>query len=75
MNAINIIFSRKLNLKSVLNIVNFTFVQVYCRIRPLDNPNADVCIKPLNTTVVQLVPPEVGIQWTLGNLAVKCTPL
>ncbi|XP_061185396.1 kinesin-like protein KIF23 isoform X2 [Saccostrea echinata] len=33
-------------------------VEVYCRIRPLDNPNDTCCVKPLNTTVVQLIPPE-----------------
>lgn len=34
-------------------------LQVYCRIRPLDNPDVDVCVKPLSTSVVQLIPSEV----------------
>jgi len=33
-------------------------VEVFCRIRPLDDPNDPVCAKPLNNKVVQLVTPE-----------------
>lgn len=33
-------------------------VEVYCRVRPLDNPDDNCCVKPLSTTIVQLIPPE-----------------
>nr|XP_022309325.1 kinesin-like protein KIF23 isoform X1 [Crassostrea virginica] len=33
-------------------------VEVYCRVRPLDNPDDNCCVKPLSTSVVQLIPPE-----------------
>ncbi|XP_033725616.1 kinesin-like protein KIF23 isoform X2 [Pecten maximus] len=33
-------------------------VEVYCRIRPLDNPDDPTCIKALNNTVIQLIPPQ-----------------
>ncbi|XP_022248402.1 kinesin-like protein KIF23 [Limulus polyphemus] len=32
-------------------------VEVYCRLRPLENQNDFVCVTPLSNTVVQLVPP------------------
>lgn len=33
-------------------------VAVYCRIRPLENPDDPVCVKPLNSTTIQLLAPE-----------------
>ncbi|KAH9488564.1 Kinesin-like protein kif23 [Bulinus truncatus] len=33
-------------------------VEVYCRLRPVDDPNDVVCVKPIGDTMVQLVPPE-----------------
>ncbi|XP_025084213.1 kinesin-like protein KIF23 isoform X2 [Pomacea canaliculata] len=33
-------------------------VEVYCRIRPLDNPEDSVCIKAISIDTVELVPPE-----------------
>ncbi|KAL5019545.1 hypothetical protein ScPMuIL_002437 [Solemya velum] len=39
-------------------------VEVYCRIRPLDNPDAEVCIKPLSPNVVQLCPSENSVAAT-----------
>ena len=40
--------------------VSHTFeFQVFCRLRPLDDPNEAVCAKPMNEKVVQLVPPDV----------------
>ncbi|KAK7497855.1 hypothetical protein BaRGS_00010989, partial [Batillaria attramentaria] len=33
-------------------------VEVYCRIRPLDNPDDPTCIKPISSDTVQLVAPE-----------------
>lgn len=41
------------------------FVKVYCRVRPLDNPDDNCCVKPLSTTLVQLIPPEVRGQYGL----------
>lgn len=36
-------------------------VEVYCRLRPLDDPNEAVCAKPMNEKVVQLVPPDNAV--------------
>ncbi|XP_076439064.1 kinesin-like protein KIF23 [Babylonia areolata] len=33
-------------------------VEVYCRLRPLDDPNDAVCVRALNSTTVQLAAPE-----------------
>lgn len=33
--------------------------QVYCRLRPLDDPNEAGCVNAIGDTVVQLLPPEV----------------
>ena len=40
-------------------------LKVYCRLRPLDNPNEPVCVRPLNSTTVQLIPPEV--RWPIPH--------
>ena len=34
-------------------------VQVYCRIRPLENRHGESCVKVLDTRVLQLTSPEV----------------
>ena len=34
--------------------------QVYCRVRPLDNPSDAVCIKVIENDVIQLASPEVN---------------
>ena len=36
-------------------------IQVYCRLRPLDDPGEQACAKPLSDTLVQLVPPDVSL--------------
>ena len=52
---------RQPKLSSRINSMLFFVLQVYCRIRPLDNPDDPVCIKPQSTTVVHLTPPEVCV--------------
>jgi len=37
----------------------FLFVQVFCRVRPLDNDHDSPCIKVLSVSAVQLTQPEV----------------
>ncbi|CAG5118902.1 unnamed protein product, partial [Candidula unifasciata] len=36
-------------------------VEVYCRIRPLDDPNEPGCVNAIGDTVVQLLPPENAV--------------
>uniref|UniRef100_A0A2C9JIG8 Kinesin-like protein n=1 Tax=Biomphalaria glabrata TaxID=6526 RepID=A0A2C9JIG8_BIOGL len=35
-------------------------VEVYCRIRPIDDPGDTVCVKPIGDSLVQLIPPEIS---------------
>ncbi|KAK0057807.1 kinesin-like protein KIF23 isoform X2 [Biomphalaria pfeifferi] len=35
-------------------------VEVYCRIRPVDDPGDTVCVKPIGDSLVQLIPPEIS---------------
>ena len=42
-------------------IFNYFFFQVYCRIRPLDNPNDDACLKATSTNTCVLTQTEVCI--------------
>ncbi|XP_035825557.1 kinesin-like protein KIF23 isoform X2 [Aplysia californica] len=36
-------------------------VEVYCRLRPLDDPNEPACAKPLSNSVVQLTPSDNAV--------------
>lgn len=35
-------------------------VEVYCRIRPIKEPNDEVCAMPIGDTIVQLSPPSTA---------------
>ncbi|XP_046350395.1 kinesin-like protein KIF23 isoform X3 [Haliotis rufescens] len=39
----------------------FDPVEVYCRIRPLENPEEPLCVKVLNNKVVELTPSETAV--------------
>lgn len=41
-------------------------VQVYCRIRPLENSAEDSCVTVINDTTVQVVPPEASQGYRTG---------
>lgn len=43
------------------NSYQFEPVEVYCRLRPLDDPNEPTCVKVLSDSIVQLLPGENAV--------------
>ncbi|XP_059175032.1 kinesin-like protein KIF23 isoform X2 [Physella acuta] len=53
--------SQKRQRKQTNSPYQYEPVEVYCRLRPLDDPNEPPCVKPIDETVVQLLPPENAV--------------